>query len=217
MNKITIAVAGAALGAGAMFLFDPSRGRRRRARLGEAAVHISHRARAVAGMTARDAGHRLHGLAARTLARVAEEAPSDEVLVERVRARLGRLVSHPGAIDVNARAGRVTLKGPVFDAELDQLLEGVAAVAGVTAVENRLEPHGEAEGVSSLQGPGPLTRGAPAAVRLRGSPTGRLIAGVAGLALLARALSSKRPVRAAVTGITGVELISRAVLGSRAS
>jgi hypothetical protein len=215
MNKVTIALTGAGLGAAAMYLMDPSRGRRRRARLGEAASHISHRAQAIAGLTARDMRHRLSGAAARTLDRVIEEeAPADDVLVERVRARLGRLVSHPGAIDVVASAGAVTLMGPVFEAEVDQLIEGVAAVAGVATVQNKLEPHRDAAHVSALQGPGPRVVSPPSAMWLRWTPTARLIAGVAGLALLALS-SPKRPVRGAAMGATGVELIDRALFGAR--
>jgi len=216
MNKIAIALTGAGLGAGAMYLLDPSRGRRRRARLGEAGARVSHRAQAVAGTTARDVQHRLSGLAARALDRVIDEpAPSDEVLAERVRARLGRLVSHPGAIDISARSGRITLSGPVFEAEVDQLLKGVGDVDGVTAIENRLESHRDAVHVSALQGPGPKTVPAPPAKWLRWTPTARLVAGMAGLALVALS-SPSRPLRGAATGITGVELIERALFGTRA-
>ena len=211
MNKITIALTGAALGAATMYLLDPDRGRRRRARLGEAASHVSHRTQAIAGMTARDVRHRLSGAAARTLDQLVEqEAPADEVLVERVRARLGRLVSHPGAIDVVARSGAVTLTGPVFEAEVDPLVEGVAAVPGVTAVENRLEAHRDAAHVSALQGPGPRMVSPPSATWRRWTPTARLIAVAAGLALLAMS-STKHSVRGAATRITGAELIARAI------
>jgi hypothetical protein len=211
MNKTTIALTGAGLGALTMYLMDTSRGRRRRARLREAASHLSHRTQAIAGMTARDVRHRLSGAAARTLDRlVEEEVPADDVLVERLRARLGRLVSHPGAIDVVASGGTVTLTGPVFEAEVDQLVEGVAAVAGVTAVENKLEPHHDAAHVSALQGPGPRTVPSPPATWLRWTPTARLIAAMAGLALLALS-STKHSVRGAATRITGVELIARAM------
>jgi hypothetical protein len=191
MNKTAIAVAGAGLGAAAMYVFDPSRGRHRRARLADAASHVSHRAQAIAGMTARDVQHRVSGVAARALGQLLEEgSPSDEVLVERVRARLGRLVSHPGAIDVLASGGTVTLAGPVFEAEVDQLVEGVTAVAGVIAVQNELEPHRDAAHVSALQGPGPRTIRSPSAASLRWTPTARLLAAMAGLALLS--LSSTR-------------------------
>jgi hypothetical protein len=216
MNKTAIAVTGIGLGAAAMYVVDPDRGRRRRARLREAVAHASHRAHAVAGMTARDIQHRVSGVAARTLDKLIEEpAPSDEVLAERVRAQLGRLVSHPGAVDAVARSGTVTLSGPVFDAEVEQLLKGVAAVAGVMAIENRLEPHEDAGRVSALQGAGPRAVPGPAATWLRWTATARLIAGIAGLALVALS-SPNRPVRGAATGITGVELIERALLGKRA-
>jgi hypothetical protein len=198
-----------------MYLMDPSRGRRRRARLGEAASHVSHRAKDVMGMTAHDAQHRLSGMAARTLDRlIEEEAPADNVLVERVRARLGRLVSHPGAIDVSASGGTVTLKGEVFEAEVDQLIRGVAEVQGVRAIENSLEPHRDAARVSALQGPGPRSIPAAPAKWFRWTPTARLIAGVAGLALVALS-SPKRPVRGAATGAAAVELIDRAFFGAR--
>jgi hypothetical protein len=216
MNKLAIATTGIGLGAAAMYVLDPDRGRRRRARLREAAAHASHRAQAVAGMTARDVHHRVSGVVARTLDRLIEEpAPSDEVLAERVRAHVGRLVSHPGAIDVAARSGTVTLSGPVFDAEVEQLLSGVGSVAGVASIENRLEPHAEATHVSALQGPGPRTVPSPPEQWLRWTPTTRLLAALAGLALVALS-SSNRPIRDAATGIGGIELIERALSAKRA-
>jgi hypothetical protein len=184
MNKTAIALTGVALGAGAMYLFDPVGGRRRRARLGETVTHASHRTRAVAGSTARHARHRLSGVVARTVGRVAPgDTPSDDVVEERVRARLGRLVSHPGAIDVAAAAGTITLTGAVLAGEVDELLAGVADVPGVAGVENRLESHADAAHVSSLQGAGRHVVPAPQASRRRWTPA---MAGVAlGFALLA--------------------------------
>ena len=215
MNKMRIALTGAAVGAATMYVLDPSRGRRRRARLRETALHTVHSTKAVAAMTARDVEHRVSGLAARTLDRLIEEpSPSDDVLAERVRARLGRLVSHPGAIDVIANNGTVTLSGPIFEAEVEQMLDGVGAVAGVASIENQLEPHRDAAHVPALQGPGPRIIPTPPEKWLRWTPTARLIAGIAGLALVA--LSSPRPpIRGAGTGIAGIELLERALLGSR--
>jgi hypothetical protein len=95
------------------------------------------------------------------------------------------------------------------------LLKGVAAVPGVTSIDNRLDPHGNAAHVSALQGPGPRAVPSPSEKWLRWTPTARLIAGMAGLALVALSAPS-RPRRGAATGITGVELIERAVFGRRA-
>ena len=215
MNKIIAVFTGAVMGAATMYVLDPSRGRRRRARLREAALHTSHSATAVAAMTARDVEHRVSGLAARTLDRLIEKpSPSDAVLAERVRARLGRLLSHPGAIDVIANNGTVTLRGPIFEAEVEQMLGGVGAVAGVASIENQLQPHRDAARVSALQGPGPRTIPTPPEKWLRWTPTARLIAGIAGLTLVALS-SPRRPIRGAGTGIAGIELLERALLGSR--
>jgi len=43
----------------------------------------------------------------------------DDVLVERVRAHLGRAVSHPHAVDVGAADGVVTLRGPTAPRSAD--------------------------------------------------------------------------------------------------
>ena len=216
MNKGLVALAGIGVGAGIMYLADPREGRRRRARLRELTIHSIHTVKMIAGMTSRDVEHRLSGLAARTLDRlIEEEAPLDDVLAARVRARLGRLVSHPGAIDVTTNKGTVIVSGPIFEAEVEQLLKGVGAVPGVTAIENRLEPYQDAGHVSALQGPGPREVPRMPASWRRWSPTARLIAGVAGLALVALS-SPNRPVRGAATGIAGVELLERALWGARA-
>jgi hypothetical protein len=215
MNKMAFAFIGAGFGACAMYLADPGRGRRRRALLRDAAEHASHAARGVADMTARDVRHRASGLAARAIDRLVEEpVPLDSVVAERVRARLGRLVSHPRAIDVSVSHGAVTLSGPVFEAEVKQLVKGVEAVAGVAALENRLEPHADAAHVPALQGAGPRKVRVAGAPRLRWTPTARFIAGIAGVALVALS-APNRPIRGAGTGVTGIELIERAIFGSR--
>ena len=64
--------------------------------------------------------------------------PDDAVLVARVRAQIGDVVSQPGAINVTAHQGHVTLSGPVPADEVDKLLATVETVRGVTEVVNRL-------------------------------------------------------------------------------
>ncbi len=77
---------------------------------------------------------------------------TDEVLAERVRARLGRVVSHPGSIEVSASQGVVTLRGPVLQREVRRAMQAVWGVRGVQGVEDGLEAHKQIGNVSGLQG-----------------------------------------------------------------
>lgn len=216
MHKTTIALTSLGVGAGLMFFADPQDGRRRRARLRDLIVHTAHTVETAAGAASRDAEHRFVGLAARAVTSLVEKpAPTDDVLAARVRARVGRLISHPGAIDVTATSGQVMLSGPVFEAEVEKLINGVREVPGVTGIGDHLEPHAEAGDISALQGPGPLKLDA-ARAWARWTPTTRVMAGMAGLALMAPA-SRRRTVRNTAFGLAGFELLEQAVRGARAA
>jgi len=184
MNRMLYSAAAGAL---AMYFLDPQGGRRRRARTRDKLAHAQRRLRNAYDVTARDARHRMNGLQAmsrRFLRR--ESAPPDEKLVGRVRAILGRYVSHPHAIEVCATDGRVTLSGPILEAEVQRLLGVVKHVPGARSVENRLSVHQEAGNVSSLQG-GVQRRGQRfELLQANWSPSARLVVGTAGLALLLR-------------------------------
>lgn len=211
MNKRTIVLAALGAGAGLMYLADPREGRRRRGRVRDAVTHTSHVVADAASAASRDLRNRVGGLAARTVTAVARRpAPIDDVIVARVRSHLGRLVSHPGAIAVSAKSGVVSLQGPVFEAELRQLLRGVLAVPGVIALENHLDAHHRARDVPALQGPGPMHA---AAHRIRWTPTARLLAGIAGATLMAVSARGGVP-RAAAAGVAGLELLERAFFGT---
>jgi len=58
------------------------------------------------------------------------------VLIERVRAQLGFLVHHPGAIEVAAENERVILSGHILAEDVGRLLAGVSKVRGVKGVAN---------------------------------------------------------------------------------
>ena len=152
-------VAGAALlGGVAMYVLDPDKGKRRRALIGDKAYSVVSDARQALGAATRDAAHRIEGMRARAR-RLLSNAPipDDLQLIERVRARMGRLVSHPHAIQVGANNGRVTLSGPVLRHEVVRLLDSIRTVWGVSMVEDRLVVYDSAESISSLQG-GPSER-----------------------------------------------------------
>jgi osmotically-inducible protein OsmY len=143
---------GALIGAGLMYLLDPERGRRRRGMIRDKTLHALGAGQDAIATTSRDLRNRARGLAAEARKRFSAQEAPDEVLAERVRARIGRVVSHPRSIEVTVRGGTVTLAGPVLAHEIDDLLSSVSAVRGVRSVESRLETHKQAGDVPGLQG-----------------------------------------------------------------
>jgi osmotically-inducible protein OsmY len=67
-----------------------------------------------------------------------DEVADDAVLVERVRAAMGHVIPDPLAIEVRARDGCVTLKGPAQPHQIGELVACAERVRGVREVDNRL-------------------------------------------------------------------------------
>jgi len=131
---------GLALGAGLMYVLDPNTGRRRRALAYDKIQSYWHTTGDFVVQKGRDARNRTRGLLAEARAQLrGTDRPADAALVDRVRARLGHVVSQSKAINVTANQGCVTLKGAVPADEVDELLAAVEAVAGVNMVVNQLE------------------------------------------------------------------------------
>jgi hypothetical protein len=166
------------LGAGLMYLFDPDRGRSRRARMRD---WIKRQLREIDGaieVTAHDVANRTHGLIARTRSILNHdgEHAADAVIVARVRSNLGRVVSHPHAIEVTARRGRVVLSGPVLAGEVGRLLAAVGSIRGVLGVEDHLQVYQHPGDHTALQGGRPRTGEPPEFWQRNWSPTMRLLA-----------------------------------------
>ncbi|GIK86698.1 MAG: hypothetical protein BroJett026_21790 [Betaproteobacteria bacterium] len=146
-------LAAALAGAVAMYLLDPDKGRRRRAIARDRTLRALRQVDRVLDAASSDARQRARGLAARTRRLAAPApAPDDLQLIERVRARLGRVCSHPHAIHVGALDGRVTVSGPILAAEAAPLLAAIRAVPGVGAVDEHLVVHHDPGSVPALQG-----------------------------------------------------------------
>lgn len=202
-----------ALGVAATRMLDPIGGRRRRALIRDKAVSAAHTAGDAVDTTSRDLANRGRGVLARLRARLRPEDVDDDTLVERVRARIGGVVSHPHAVRVSAENGRITLAGPILADEIDRTVMRAARVRGVRAVDNQLEAHDGADGVPALQGaPGGRREGGRLPLwRRRWSPTARLLTGVTGASLGAWA-GRRRGVVGAVTGAAGLTLLARALI-----
>jgi hypothetical protein len=144
---------GLGLGAGLMYFLDPDRGGRRRALVRDKLARARRVGGDAVGAASRDFAHRATGAAARLRGLLNRESIVDDgVLVERVRATLGRVVSHPHAIRAEAAGGIVTLRGPVLRAEVRPLLKAVQDVPGVRQVVSELEEHEQPGNIPALQG-----------------------------------------------------------------
>jgi uncharacterized membrane protein len=201
-------MSGIGLGAGLMYLLDPDRGRRRRALVRDQLVHGWNKAEDALDTTAADFANRTRGLAAETKARFRHEVVEDNVLMARVRSRIGRVVSHPGSIDVSAQQGRVSLSGPILAREVEPLLSAVRSVRGVTDVENYLEVHERPDGVPGLQNGSRRLEAQLDVLQTQWSPTTRLMMGAAGGAMMAYCANRRDPT-AVVIGTVGFGMLMR--------
>ena len=157
MNKGAALVGGVGLGAALMYFFDPDRGKRRRALVRDKIEAAENKMGEYASKMSRDIRNRAYGLAAETKSIFQHEDVPDGVLVDRVRAKLGRYPVHVGTIEVTASNGAVTLSGPIAAEALPKVLRATKFVRGVKEVDNQLDVRSDSGDVLDLPGtPPPL-------------------------------------------------------------
>jgi uncharacterized membrane protein len=198
-----------ALGAGLMYLFDPNLGRRRRHVLRDKLVHYARKTRDCCDATFRDVYHRTVGLAYETRASFSHEEVADEVLVERVRSKLGRVVSHPHSVQVCAAEGVVYLAGTVLQDEAENLLSTVKSIRGVRDLAFSLDVRPEPGNVPELQGGTPRPGARSEFMQENWSPAARLLSGVAGATAGLYGVS-RGGLLGTVTGLLGMGMLVRA-------
>ena len=172
MGKLSALLWGTAIGAGMMYFNDPQNGKRRKAMVHDRVYRLQNQANEAVNMGVNDLRNRARGLMAEGQAILGDEKASDQVIVERVRSRLGFLSRHPGAIHVTALDHRVVLEGDVLADEVDSMLAAVAHIRGVDGIDNRLHVHQEAGNIPTLQGTGWLPSDTPG----QWAPSTRLLA-----------------------------------------
>ncbi len=205
MKNGTVILGAMGLGAGLMYFLDPDRGRRRRAMVGDKVDHAINAAENAIGKTSRDLRNRTIGAVAEFNSLLQTDEADDEVVKARIRAKLGRMVSHPHAIYVEVVNGKAILTGQALAFEVDQLLKKVWSVRGVRGVLNQLEVHQDAGNIPALQG-GTIRAGQRIdLLQTNWSPATRFIAGLSGGALALHGIRRKDIFSAAV----GLGLIAR--------
>ncbi|MGH8808449.1 MAG: BON domain-containing protein, partial [Noviherbaspirillum sp.] len=205
---------GVAIGAAAMYLADPDRGKRRRALAKDRMQSLMVRTSGAIDVASRDFGNRVQGLRARATDIVSQRKKrgtvDDAIVAARVRTRIGRVVTHPHAIKLMVYQGRAMLNGPVLAQEKDQLLDAVLAVPGVTSIEDNLQVHDHPEHIASLQGSGRSRQTQAAIMRENWPPALRAMATLGGGALGIYGLTRRTPV-SALLAMLGLGMLARSI------
>ncbi len=207
-------ISGMGLGAGIMYALDPDRGNRRRAMAQQRLVRLAHVSGDTLDKALRDLEHRAEGLVYEATHLFRREQVGDDILEQRVRARLGRIACHPGAIEVHAGNGHVLLRGPVLRGEAEEITRALRRVRGVSGVECHLEEHDASENIPGLQGESHRTGVRPELLQDNWAPGTRLVIGGIGVALVARAIRNPGFFNG-IAGALGVALLARSGRNSR--
>lgn len=188
MKYLIPAISAAVAGATAMYFLDPVQGKRRRALARDKVVSASIHTTDLTRAQSRRLSNGVRGLGPRIASHLPTrgEAASPRVLHQRVRSHLGRVVSHPKAVDVEVLEDRcVRLGGHILEDELEALLDTVEKVPGVARVDNQLMVHESAGNTPELQG--------EARRAMRGNGKGRLWRILAVVAPVAVVAATMRP------------------------
>ena len=152
LKSAGLAVAGVCAGIVTEYLLDPERGRTRRSRLRDKTMHAAHGATDGLGGMTRNVSHRGRGMAMAARYRVTGRFTDDAVLHDRVRAELGRCVSHPHAVQVRVEGRSVTLIGDVLTDEEKSARHAIKRIPGVKHLDALWTLHDEEGDVPTLQG-----------------------------------------------------------------
>ena len=130
---------GVGVGALVMYFLDPDAGSRRRIGAREKMLKAGRSTGEAIEGKAKVLADQARRLAERARSRFDPGTPADDVLAQRVRSSLGRVISHPRMISIAAAAGVVTLTGTVSEEEAKGLSATVRGVEGVQDVVDQTE------------------------------------------------------------------------------
>ena len=192
------------IGAAAMFLLDPDRGRRRRAWLRDKCVSAFRKTERAYETTLCDFRNRSKGVWARTTAVFRRSDVSDIILLERVRAQIGRFVSSDINVEVHDR--RACLSGTVSPGEAKRILSAVERVPGIQGVLHRFVIQDTSIGAAHSESRG----GYFELMQNHWSPTARLLVGAAGSVLTVKGFR-QGGILGSTLSLTGMAMLVRGV------
>jgi hypothetical protein len=140
---VLLLCAGVGAGYAAAYLFDPERGRGRRAEIARRLGGVGLEANRMAQRTTLLAADKASGIKSRVLARGGDDATDDLTLLDRVESEVFRDPTIPkGDINVMVVEGRAVLRGQVPTPQIGAIEAAVRKVVGVKDVENLLHSPG---------------------------------------------------------------------------
>jgi osmotically-inducible protein OsmY len=144
-RSIPMLLTGAA-GAAAAYLFDPDRGRTRRAKLADQIGALSRKAEGKLGRRTEYAAGVAEGWRHKFSGHGEEAPPSDPALADKVKSQIfsGLDDVDSGAVNIDAHDGVVVLRGQLAErSHIDDLASRTTRVVGVRDVVNLLHLPGE--------------------------------------------------------------------------
>lgn len=156
MNLLNWFFAGAIGGLVGMYFMDPRSGNRRRAFIRDKTNRFERLMLQFFDKRSRDLYNRVYGTVLETRGRfVNVESVDDDILIERVRSKIGRVVSHPKLVGIEAHDGHIRLMGVALRNEIPHIYAAAKTVRGVHGVTNAIQAaHGEREIAASASARG---------------------------------------------------------------
>ncbi len=183
MGKVSNWLWGAAFGAAFMYFYDPQSGRTRRSLFKDQFIGFRNNAEESFDTAVNDLKNRVQGVRSEMTGIMHGETPSDRILEQRVRSKLGYITHHAGSIEVHVSNGHATLIGDALTSEVDDIVSGVSKVRGIYGVDNQLKEHETADNIPGLQGIDQSKQAMQSAAE-SWAPSTRLVAGSGGGAMV---------------------------------
>lgn len=216
ISRSLAGLTGVALAAGTVYLFDPKKGKSRRAQISEQCKSAARRISDGTHHLGDEISERYYGASTRVSSWFDTRARTDRGLARRVRIDLWRALDKSSGIGVIAHDGTVILHGEVLPHQHKHVLQVVSAVEGVVGIADHLTEIGGdkssrprariQEGFSRVQRG--FTRARDSVMQEHWSPTTRVCSGTLGLALL-RWGATHRTLVGGIGALTGAVLLVR--------
>lgn len=209
ISRSLAGLTGVALAAGAVYLFDPKKGKRRRSQLGEQCKTAARRVSDGTHHLGDEISSRYHGASTRVSSWFSSRARADAGLARRVRIDLWRSMKDSSGIGVIAHDGTVILHGEILPHQHKEVLQVVANTEGVVGVADHLTDIGGSKmSVPRVRLQERFNRVRDSLTQEHWSPTTRVCSGTVGLALL-RWGATHRNLVGGIGALTGAVLLVR--------